>query len=317
MARPFPTPMFLALVLAAASLVSNAGVAEAAAPWWSGWRWDCLFPRSRGHGHRSHAHGDHGHGDDGYGLRSKVASIVTEELYRSLFLHKDDAACPARGFYDYASFLRAAERFPEFGAASNLTTRRREVAAFLAQISHETTGGWATAPDGPFAWGLCFKEEIKPPSNYCDATSTRWPCVPGKSYHGRGPIQLSWNFNYGPAGEALGFDGLGQPEVVATEPEVAFKTALWFWMTPQPPKPSCHDVMVGRYQPSADDAKANRTAGFGLTTNIINGGIECNKSDVPQVDDRIGYYRRYCEVLGVKDVGPNLDCAHQEPYGSS
>lgn len=53
-------------------------------------------------------------------------------------------------------------------------------------------GGWATAPDGPYAWGLCFKEEIRPGSNYCDASDTEWPCYPNKSYHGRGPIQLSW-----------------------------------------------------------------------------------------------------------------------------
>lgn len=27
------------------------------------------------------------------------------------------------------------------------------------------------------------------------------PCVPGKSYHGRGPMQLSWNYNYGQVGQ--------------------------------------------------------------------------------------------------------------------
>ncbi|BAF16504.1 chitinase 10-like [Oryza sativa Japonica Group] len=256
----------------------------------------------------------------GRGRRSHVSSIVTEEMYnKSLFIHKDDAACPARNFYTYAAFLRAADQYPSFGGAGGRDTRRREVAAFLAQVSHETTGGWATAPDGPYTWGLCFKEELKPASNYCDAAvAARWPCFPGKSYHGRGPIQLSWNFNYGPAGEAVGFDGLREPEVVAGDAVVAFKTALWFWMTPRPPsKPySCHDVMTGRYRPSRADAAANRTAaGFGLTTNIINGGLECNNrtGGDPRVEDRIGFFRRYCGALGV-DVGDNLDCAHQLPY---
>ncbi|XP_039824315.1 chitinase 10-like [Panicum virgatum] len=68
---------------------------------------------------------------------------------------------------------------------------------------------------------MCFKEEIRPPSKYCDSSSTEWPCFPGKSYHGRGPIQLSWNFNYGPAGKALGFDCLREPGVVAGDPDVA------------------------------------------------------------------------------------------------
>ncbi|KAG2616286.1 hypothetical protein PVAP13_3NG195052 [Panicum virgatum] len=279
-----PSIFLLAGLLA---IASNAGVAEAW--WWSGWRWDCLFPRSgRGYGQS----------------RSEVASI-------------DAAACPARGLYNYTSFLRAAAGFPGFGGDGDAATRKREVASFLAQISHETTGGWATAPDGPFAWGLCFKEEIRPPSNYCDASNTEWPsitCFPGKSYHGRGPIQLSWNFNYGPAGKALGFDGLREPEVVATDPDVAFKTVLWFWMTPRAPKLSCHDVMVGRYRPSPGDLAANRAPGFGLTTNIINGGIECGPSgNAAPVADRIGFFRRYCGMLGV-DVGPNLDCARQEPY---
>ncbi|OEL12779.1 Chitinase 10 [Dichanthelium oligosanthes] len=293
------------LLVAGLLVVSSAGVAEAA--WWSGWRWDCLFPgRGRGHGH--------GQGYRQSQSHSKVASIVTEAMYNSFFLHKDDAACPAHGFYNYTSFIEAAEMFPEFCADGDLATRKREAAAFMAQISHETTGGWATAPDGPFAWGLCFKEERNPPSDYCDKTNTEWPCVQNKSYHGRGPIQLSWNYNYGPAGKALGFDGLRNPEVVAGDPVVAFKTALWFWMTPRAPKPSCHDVMAGHYQPSYADLAANRTAGFGLTTNIINGGIECGPNgNVAPVNDRIGFFRRYCGMLGV-DVGPNLDCADQKPY---
>ncbi|KAG8045276.1 hypothetical protein GUJ93_ZPchr0008g12968 [Zizania palustris] len=245
--------------------------------------------------------------------RSPVEAIVTEQLYASLFRHKDDAACPAKGFYTYASFVRAAARFPLFGATGCLDTRKREVAAFLAQISHETTGGWATAPDGPYSWGLCYKEEINPQSNYCDATDKQWPCYPGKSYHGRGPIQISWNFNYGPAGRALGFDGLRNPEVVANCSDTAFQTALWFWMTPREAKPSCHQVMVGEYRPSQADAAANRTAGFGLVTNIVNGGLECNRAGDAQANNRIAFYRRYCQVLGV-DVGPNLDCEHQQPF---
>lgn len=124
--------------------------------------------------------------------RFSLCSQVSKELFDKIFLHKDDNACPAKNFYTYDSFLNASKFFPKFGAAGSSATRKREVAAFLAQISHETTGGWATAPDGPYAWGLCFKEEVSPQSNYCDSTNKEWPCYPGKSYKGRGPIQLSW-----------------------------------------------------------------------------------------------------------------------------
>lgn len=126
------------------------------------------------------------------GSGCNISSLVSREQFRTIFLHKDDAACPASGFFTYDTFVEACKSFPRFANTGSLATRRRELAAFLAQISHETTGGWATAPDGPFSWGLCFKEEISRASIYCDTNNTVWPCVPGKSYHGRGPIQLSW-----------------------------------------------------------------------------------------------------------------------------
>ena len=34
----------------------------------------------------------------------------------------------------------------------------------------------------------------------------------------------------------------------------------------------------------------------------------------PMVADLLGHYRRYCELLDVKDLGDNLDCAQQLPY---
>lgn len=242
-----------------------------------------------------------------------VSSILSKDLFDSIFIHKDDSACPAKDFFTYNSFIQASKCFPKFGTTGSLATRKREIAAFLAQISHETTGGWATAPDGPYAWGLCFKEEVSPQSNYCDSTNTQWPCYPGKSYKGRGPIQLSWNYNYGPAGKALGFDGLRNPEIVSNNSVVAFKTALWFWMTEQKPKPSCHNVMVGRYTPTEADVKANRTAGFGLLTNIINGGLECGIPNDSRVNDRIGFFKRYASLFNV-NTGPNLDCENQKSF---
>ncbi|KAK7337598.1 hypothetical protein VNO77_18180 [Canavalia gladiata] len=242
-----------------------------------------------------------------------ISSLISKKLYDTLFLHKDDSACPAKNFYTYDSFILASKCFPAFGTTGCLTTRKREIAAFLAQISHETTGGWATAPDGPYAWGLCFKEEISPQINYCDSTNKQWPCYPGKTYKGRGPIQLSWNYNYGPAGKALGFDGLRNPEIVANNSVIAFKTALWFWMTERKAKPSCHNVMVGEYVATEADIAANRTAGYGLVTNIINGGLECGIPGDARVNDRIGFFQRYAKLFNV-DTGPNSDCAYQKSF---
>ncbi|CAM0955616.1 unnamed protein product [Alopecurus aequalis] len=248
-----------------------------------------------------------------------VASILSRDLFEQLLLHRNDAACPASGFYTYDKFLEAAAAFPAFGGTTeglSTETRKREVAAFLGQTSHETTGGWPTAPDGPFSWGYCFKQERDPPSNYCDTTKPEWPCAPGKQYYGRGPIQLSWNYNYGQAGRALGVDLLGNPDLVATDTVVSFKTALWFWMTPQANKPSSHAVITGQWTPTAEDNAAGRVPGYGVITNIINGGIECGKGPVAEVADRIGFYQRYCDNLGV-DTGSNLDCYNQGPFSPS
>ncbi|KAM2685598.1 hypothetical protein FF1_047293 [Malus domestica] len=100
-----------------------------------------------------------------------VSSLITKQLFHTLFLHKhkDDTACPAKDFYTYRSFIKASKSFPGFGTTVSLTMRKREIVAFLAQIYHETTGGRPTAPDGPYAWGMCFKKEISPQSDYCDS----------------------------------------------------------------------------------------------------------------------------------------------------
>lgn len=111
----------------------------------------------------------------------------------------------------------------------------------------------------------------------------------------------------------MGFDGLRNPDIVANNSLISFKTGLWFWMTKQSPKPSCHDVMVGKYVPTAADLAANRTAGYGLVTNIINGALQCGIPNDPRVNDRIGFFKRYAQLFNV-DTGPNLDCANQKPF---
>ncbi|KAK6778188.1 hypothetical protein RDI58_024906 [Solanum bulbocastanum] len=70
-------------------------------------------------------------------------------------------------------------------------------------------------------------------------------------------------------------------------------------MTPQSPKPSCHDVVTRRWQPSNADKAANRLPGFDIITNIINGGLECGHGNDNKVQDRIGFYKRYCRILGL------------------
>lgn len=223
-------------------------------------------------------------GDDGM-LGGLLSSAVWEELF------------PNRNpFFTYEAFVSAVGRYPGFASTGDDATRRRELAAFLANISHETNGGWADAPGGPYAWGLYFKEEVGceggcPGYSQGDAEN---PCAWGKSYHGRGPIQLSYCYNYGPAGRAIGVDLLATPELVSTDPVVAFETGLWFWMNGRSGGPTTsHGAMTSGQ-------------GFGATIRIIN-GIECNGGNPTKVQSRVGFFEHFAEILGV-DPGGSLTC---------
>jgi basic endochitinase B len=246
----------------------------------------------------------------GGGMGSGFAGIVSAAIYEQMFPNRN-------ALYSYEAIVAAASAYPAFCNEGSMDDRKREAAAFLANISHETTGGWPAAPGGPESWGLYFIQEVGCENGactwYCDSSNAKYPCAPGKTYHGRGPIQLSWNYNYGFAGEALGLPLLTNPDLVTSDGTVAFKTGVWFWTTPQAPKPSCHDVMTGKWTPSGADMAAGRVPGFGMTINIINGGLECSMPTNAKVEDRVKFYQRYTQLIGV-DPGPNLYCDQMAHY---
>uniref|UniRef100_A0ACD5TMV1 Uncharacterized protein n=1 Tax=Avena sativa TaxID=4498 RepID=A0ACD5TMV1_AVESA len=228
-----------------------------------------------------------------------VGSVITQSVYDAMLPNRDNSQCPASGFYTYQAFISAAAAFPSFGTTGSADDVKRELAAFFGQTSHETTGGTQGAAD-QFEWGYCFKEEITPTS---------------PPYQGRGPIQLTGQSNYQLAGDAIGVDLVSNPDLVAQDAVVSFKTAIWFWTTAQGNKPSCEDVALNRWTPTAADTAAGRVPGYGVITNIINGGIECGMGQNAANVDRIGYYTRYCGMLGT-DTGSNLDCYTQQNFAS-
>jgi chitinase len=127
---------------------------------------------------------------------------------------------------------------------------------------------------------FCYIEEIRGHSThskkYCSKAYTKYyPCNPNKRYYGRGPIQLTWNFNYGPAGKSIGFDGLNSPETIANDPVISFKTALWYWMK------NVHPILH---------------QGFGATIKATN-YFECNGAYPARVKGRVSRYTEYCHQL--------------------
>lgn len=220
--------------------------------------------------------------------------ILSRQTYETIFPNR-------HSIYTYESLVAAVQKYPTFANEGSVMQRKREVAAFLANIAHETGS-------------LHYVEEIKRQNwpKYCRPNNT-YPCIPGRTYQGRGPIQLSWNYNYGAVGTALGVDLLSNPDLVKTNGDISFQTALWFWMTPQSPKPSSHAVMSGGWQPAVEDGYKGRNPGFGMTVNIINGGRECSIPTTPQVNNRVNFYQRFTQMLGV-DMGENIYCDRMAHY---
>ncbi|MET0404491.1 MAG: RICIN domain-containing protein [Cystobacter sp.] len=205
-----------------------------------------------------------------------VGALLSEDTFKSMFPNRNN-------FYSYSAFVAAANTFSAFANEGSTEVRKREIAAFLANVAHETGG-------------LVYIEEINK-SVMCD---TGWGppgcgCASGKMYYGRGPIQLSWNGNYCAAGNALGIDLMNDPDRVARDATVAWRTGLWFWMT----------------QSGAGSMTAHRAIvdgrGFGETIRTINGALECGGRNPGQVQSRVNNFNNFTGKMGVSPGG-NTGC---------
>jgi predicted chitinase len=203
--------------------------------------------------------------------------VVTEAQFNQMF--------PSRNsFYTYSGLVAALSAYPAFANTGSDTVKKQEAAAFLANVNHETGGLY-----------YIVEQNTANYPNYCDWGQS-YGCPAGQSaYYGRGPIQLSWNFNYKAAGDALGIDLLGNPWLVQNDAAVAWKTGLWYWNTQSGPGTMTpHNAMVNG-------------AGFGQTIRSINGSLECDGKNPAQVQSRVDAYNRFVGILGVS-AGANLYC---------
>ncbi|WP_351234889.1 glycoside hydrolase family 19 protein [Streptomyces sp. NPDC002133] len=217
-----------------------------------------------------------GGGDPGPGP-SPSGFVVTEAQFNQMFPNRN-------AFYTYSGLTAAMSAYPAFANTGSDTVKRQEAAAFLANVSHET-GGLVHI----------VEQNTANYPHYCDA-GRPYGCPAGQAaYYGRGPIQLSWNFNYKAAGDALGIDLLNNPWRVERESAVAWKTGLWYWNTQSGPGTMTgHNAMVNQ-------------AGFGHTIRSINGSLECDGRNPAQVQSRVDNYTRFTQILGVP-TGGNLYC---------
>jgi putative chitinase len=104
------------------------------------------------------------------------------------------------------------------------TTAR--IAAFLAQIGHESEGlHWLVEIWGPTPAQVRYE----PPSPKATELGNVMP-GDGLRYRGRGLLQITGRANYRTIGNALGEDFEGSPQLVAV-PKWAVETACLFWQT--------------------------------------------------------------------------------------
>ncbi|WP_326814766.1 MULTISPECIES: glycoside hydrolase family 19 protein [unclassified Streptomyces] len=269
---------------------STASAAECAAPWnassvytgggaasYNGHNWTAKWWTQNERPGSSDVWADQGSCGGGTDPGTPSGFVVSEAQFNQMF--------PSRNpFYTYSGLTAALSAYPGFANTGSDTVKRQEAAAFLANVSHETGG-------------LVYVVEQNTANypHYCD-TGQPYGCPAGQSaYYGRGPIQLSWNFNYKAAGDALGIDLLGNPYLVEQNASVAWKTGLWYWNTQNGPGTmTAHNAMVNG-------------AGFGETIRSINGSLECNGGNPAQVQSRIDRYQAFVQILGTTP-GSNLSC---------
>lgn len=168
--------------------------------------------------------------------------------------------------------------------AASIASPQRQ-AAFLGQLALESGElRWMEEIWGPSPAQLRYE---RPVINGAQAPLVTIPPIPlwqrlgntesgdGKKFKGHGPIQITGRKNHLICGQALGVDLIAHPELAAT-PEVAFRTATWFWNT--------HNLNAFADLDSEESYKK--------ITLAINGGLN-------GYDHRVKYWQNARRILGL------------------
>ncbi|MDB4976321.1 MAG: chitinase [Myxococcaceae bacterium] len=210
---------------------------------------------------------------------SAFASVVTPEQFERFF--PASARSPAYTYQSLVDAIGSRPEFASFAATGDATTQRREAAALLANVAHETSR-------------LSVLEE-RTSAAYC--SSSACACSSAAGYRGRGPLQLSWNYNYCAAGSFLGLDLQNSPAQVATSGRVGWQTALWFWQLQTGASSNSGAPLTSHA------AMTGAKGGFLATVRAINGDLECSQPagsvGAQERQSRITLYREFEGVLGV------------------
>lgn len=160
-------------------------------------------------------------------------------------------ATPARAAAMLAPVQAACDRF-------SISTSKLRVAAFLAQIGHESTG--LSQFSESFNYSVAgLRATFRRMTPALAATLGRQPGAPalqvatqqkianivyagqmgngdaatgdGWRYRGSGMLQITFHDNFEAFGTACAIDALGNPDLVRTDPAIAALASAWWWFT--------------------------------------------------------------------------------------
>jgi len=194
------------------------------------------------------------------------------------------------------TFLNIVGRYPylcgEKGTFATVEEAcQRELATIFAHAAQET-GGASPRWESILTYTReqnCYPDKC---TTYNTGAVADFGAPADVSFYGRGMKQLSYPYNY------FGFssDWYGDPDRLIQRPDEVAQTAeailgsgIWFYMAPQPPKPSLHSVMVGTYRPNSDPSAVGLSLDgdgaildrFNASNSLINGAVECRPEDDP------------------------------------
>ncbi|KAJ3206930.1 hypothetical protein HDU82_004211 [Entophlyctis luteolus] len=266
----------------------------------------------------------------------RVESIVSESTWTDQFFPISNPE------YTYINFLKSVAFFPGFCDSypeplDSDAVCRLLLATMFAHFVQETGAHDSLSSIPQWQQGLkyvreygCSEENTDPRCLYNQDCGNpvfgfvKTSCGTGpnnswNSYFGRGAHQLSYPYNYAP----LSYTIYNNSSVLLDDPALVADTwlnlasAIFFFLLPQPPKPSMLSVMDGTWTPSAADISAGRTNSFATTIEIING--ECGGVANAAAQNRIAYFNAFAnDLLGAQNgsgaaVG---DCKDMQPFDS-
>ena len=135
-----------------------------------------------------------------------IEDIVTQAFFHGILSGAADG-CEGKNFYTYNDFIVATNAFSSFGTTGNsllssltLLTRLAVWFTYIISLSINMISEFIDIRNWLFTYvnkyndsltGFCYIKEINK-RDYCDSSNKQYPCVTGKQYYGRGPIQLTW-----------------------------------------------------------------------------------------------------------------------------